>query len=594
MAIGTSIISRMLIDFIQGKCKYKSLGKEQGDVDKWDDFILKDILGGLTHYQIKENNTNFCDKSITRARITRGDRTGQPADLSDFDKTIHALLVWYKKNPSPQVRKTKHFVLCVPYHAIFIKENLSLIALMRLCNEQIRPTTDVAGLQQLAAADPQIASIYTWLTEWCEFVSWEEVLGVFSHLKVQAWNSTAEIHTNTDDHLAHYFATPTNVRQILENTIVNDANFTSLLPAKYLLEKVRRDLLPQVNPWSKYRLSQHTLYISGIQDHNNEYESPEAIVEGLWDCTKPRLLYMDIPMDSNNLSVYQSLIRVCLHLPRGHRVFAPQSQAVITHLLEEVGQTIGLQAIESEQFPIYDQARIDQSAVEREISAAKDLQIEAEQLSQEMSQQTWTRVISKVIESIRRLALPLQTELERRWNLLRQALEQNPDRRQALFRSMMHPRAERQTIRADLRVGPQTAALLAQAIFYQLVVLTALEASDDDFEEINGRKIQTLALMTWSGSMDTTIKRVRKLSEHAHQLMGKQPCDILVMPYVDSPTSYLVPTDLASTAPSDQSLAVGRQISLVITGSSDFEQWIEDGDIAAIQEHFKVIKLPIS
>lgn len=589
LAIGTKLICEMLVDFINGKCKYKSLGKEQGDVQKWDDFILMDLKGDFVHYQIKENNVAFSDHSIERDQFTRGNRKGELHDLSEFDKTIEALILWFRKNPDPKTRKSKHFILSVPYHAIEIKKNLSLIVLSRLCNEQIKPLTDVAGLIRLATADSQIQSLYTWLTEWCGFTSWDEVLEVFSQFEVKASNSTAEINKHTNEILAQYFNDADNVRQLIEKIITDDINFTSLLPAKYVLEKVRWAFLSKVSEWSKYLSRGNNIYVSGIQDISNPYEYPTAIIDGIWDNSRSRSLYFDIPLDWKGTALYQSIIRICLHLPPGNKVFAKERQAVITHLLEEVGDTIGNQPLDSDRFAILEDRHIEQSSIERELSAVAAIQFEADTLSAEMSRHTWNHVIKKVTHLLRNTQPPLITELEKRWDSLRSALDDNPDRRQQLFRSMMHPKAERQNLPADLRVGPATAAILAEAIYFHLIVLTALGAPNDDFEEYSGIKIQTLALMTWSGPMETTTRRVRKLSENADQLMGKQPCAMLIMPQVDATLDYLVSSNLASTIGGDNNLATGRQIRSVVTGIPDLKKHIENGDIGAIRQHIRRI-----
>jgi len=592
LAIGTHLICEMLVDFIKGKCKYKSLAKEQGDVKKWDDIVLEGLKGDFTHYQIKENNSDFSDKPIKREVIKQGERKGELYDLSEFDKTIEALLTWYRRTPDPEARKSKKFILSVPYHAIQIKKDLSLIAFSRLCNEQITPLTDEGGLERLADADSQIRSLYTWLTDWCGFASWTEVLGVFSRFKIEAWNSTGEINKKTNQLLEQYFTSATNVRQVIENILTVDANFTTQMQAKYVLEKVRWGLLPGISQWSKYLSRRHNLYVSGIQDFKNEYEYPAAIIDGLWDRSRPRSLYVDIPQAWKDTAIYHSLIRICLHLPPGNQVFATERQAVITHLLEEVGHTIGNQALDLDRFPIFEERHIDQSSVERELSRAAEFQREAETLSAEMSRHTWDHVINKVIALIRATRPPLQTELERRWDRLQHDLDANIGRRQDLFRSMMHPKAERQTIHVDLRIGPETAALLAEAIYYQLIVLAALEAPDDHFEEFSGIKIQTLALITWSGPMETVTRKVRKLSENAPQLMGKQPCEMLIMPQVDAPRDFLLSTDLASIVSGDDSLAAGRQIPALVTGTPQLRQWIEDGDIGTIQNHIRRFVTP--
>ena len=214
------------------------------------------------------------------------------------------------------------------------------------------------------------------------------MLEVFSQFTVDAWNSTKEINDKTDQILSHYFNDVNNVRLIVENIITIDANFTTQLQAKYVLEKVRSAPLPKVSEWSKYLSRQLNLYVSGIQDTQNSYEYPAAIINGLWNNARLRSLYVDIPLELQNTPLHQSLIRICLHLPHGNQVFVKERQALIAHLLHEVGDTIGNQPLEPDHLAILEDSHIQQSSIERELGNAADIQTEADTLVAEMSRRT--------------------------------------------------------------------------------------------------------------------------------------------------------------------------------------------------------------
>jgi hypothetical protein len=263
-------------------------------------------------------------------------------------------------------------------------------------------------------------------------------------------------------------------------------------------------------------------------------------------------------------------------------------------ILDEVGDTIGNLPLEEESFPIFDATNIKESSVEREISVGIALETEAQNLSSEMSRHTWLHITAAVSARIRNLSASLVTDMERRWDNLRTELDRDIERRQKLLRSMMHPKAERPTIRADLRIGVSTASLMAEAIFYQLIVLAALGVPDIVFETFSGVTLQTLALSTWSGPVETTIRRARRLSENASLLMGKESCDILILPQVEFPREYLRQSTLASTTVSDKTLAAGHQGILVITGTYDLKRWIEDSDLDAIRQDIRRFVSPHS
>jgi len=587
LAIGTYHICEMVADFINGKCKYKAIAKEQGDVKKWDDYVLIGLKNTQIHYQIKENFDDLSKDTVLRDRYIQGDRKGTLRDLSPFDEAITALLNWYRSTPDRSKRNTKQFVFSSPFHSIAIKEGLPLRVLAKLCNEEIKESTDEAGLDRLATADSQIKLLLEWLTSWCGFSSQTEVLGVFRHLHVKSWNSTDQINEHSEKLLEHYFEDVTSVRLRLEDILMSDSNFTTITPIRYLLSKVWTYLKTDVIPWSKYLSKDHKLFVSGMQDVANDQENPPAIITGLWGKSRPTSLYLDIPLSWKDVSVFQNLLRICLHLPPGNLVHAKQAGALIMHMLDQVGDTIGVNALEPGNFAIFEKATVQESAVEREISVGTALDSEAESLSTEMSRHTWEHIVENVSGRIRSLSSPLITHIQRRWDHIKEELDANTDRRQKILCSMMHPGAERRTIKAELRVGIATATLLAEGIFYQLIILEALGAPDDNFEEISGASIQTIALSTWSGPMEITTRRVRKLSENADALIGKQLCDLLIMPQSDASLDYLARKDLASTKGGDSSLAAGRQIRTVVTGIPDLRQHIESGDIDAIRQHIR-------
>lgn len=585
LAIGTYHICEMLVDFIHGECKYKALGKEQGDVDQWDDYILTGIAGNQIHYQIKDYNTNFSTNPIVRGTVKRRSGKIEPSDPSEFDKAITALLAWYKRTPDPFQRKTKKFIFASPFHPIEIKKGLPLTALADLCNNEIKGNTDVEGLERLTAANPHVLDIYDWLKSWCGFASPSEVLGVLSHLKIESWNRITEIKEKTEKALHHYFDDAKSVRLRIEDIITTDTTFSTLTPTKYVLKEALPYLRSSVMPWSKYRNKDERLFVSGMQDISNDQENPPAIIAGLWDGTRRSSLYIDIPLPWNTTAVYQNLLRLCLHLPAGNQVHAKDAGAMITHLLIEIGQTIGNDPLENGSLPIRDASNIYTSSVEREVGITH-LEAEAESLSAEMSRLTWNNIAARVSDHIRAVPLSLRTELDRRWSKLQSDLEASPDSRDRWLQSMMHPKAEARSIRAHIRVGPATSSLLAKAILYQLVVLTALEAPETAMHGFDGVQIQTLALRTWSGPADALVRRVYTLAEKPASVLGKETCGILILPQVDLPREALRGRNLASSSLADQSLAAGNQIKLAIT-TVDWQQWIDDGDLDAIKRELR-------
>lgn len=144
-------------------------------------------------------------------------------------------------------------------------------------------------------------------------------------------------------------------------------------------------------------------------------------------------------------------------------------------MAEAIGKTLGNHSLDEKEQPIFDAPHITPSSIEREIDPTH-LEAEAESLSAEMSRLTWNKILARVSDHLREIPLSLRTDLNVRWTSMKAELETAPTKRDQWLRSMMHPKAERRSIRSELRVGPATTPLLAKAILYQSVVLAALEA----------------------------------------------------------------------------------------------------------------------
>ena len=59
LIIATSYISKMLVNFVQGKEHYLDIGCEQGDIPTWDDLVIQSTQGVYEHVQIKRQTTKL-------------------------------------------------------------------------------------------------------------------------------------------------------------------------------------------------------------------------------------------------------------------------------------------------------------------------------------------------------------------------------------------------------------------------------------------------------------------------------------------------------------------------------------------------------
>ena len=93
-ALACSSVIEMIDALLSGHDGDKSIGSEQGGIEKWDDFVIETNDATLVHIQAKRNNTDFSDHSPKRDTITQGKNIGKIRPLSSLDESLKSLADW--------------------------------------------------------------------------------------------------------------------------------------------------------------------------------------------------------------------------------------------------------------------------------------------------------------------------------------------------------------------------------------------------------------------------------------------------------------------------------------------------------------------
>lgn len=75
--VGVKEISKMLVSFAEGKAHPLEVGAEQGGIENWDDFVIRETQNFKTHIQIMRQTSKFysdldeCERNTISKNIAR-------------------------------------------------------------------------------------------------------------------------------------------------------------------------------------------------------------------------------------------------------------------------------------------------------------------------------------------------------------------------------------------------------------------------------------------------------------------------------------------------------------------------------------------
>ncbi|WP_378956285.1 ABC-three component system protein [Pelosinus sp. sgz500959] len=588
-------ISIMLVSFVNGRPHHLAIGAEQGDIDKWDDLVIKTNSGRYIHVQVKRQITDFSSDPITRDRYVQGKRKDIPRDLSPLDETLKSLGERIR-NQSGSNDLQKEFWLELPESSTKIKEGLEIRHLRNLCEVQIKNITTPADLIALASKDSNAHNIYLWLTTWCDFLNWEHILRAFRILKIKTSGFETDIHARVKSNLSQIFKTTEieQVHRLILSYLDENATFAGAIKPRHLLHELKGYLLPNIFRWTQFKTDGSSWDISGIHDleDNNEIERSSVIVPSLWATGNPNARFLKIYGDCpESCLVSESLMRLSLHPQGSFDILCSDKSGWKNSIKTKTGGTLGLAKNDFNDLRILDGLEPSSPSEKKEFTTIDAKEKLAEELHNEMHKATLKLVNSAMLDKIREMNRgELRTEVESRWTTWKYLLENNVEEQRKLFSKILHPKAEGKSISGELRVGPKTAELLCEAVFLLLIVSVCL--SDEDNKSwvavTNKLKMTSVGLVYWSGPAEGT-SNVIEIDDDSGigKLLENESGQIIIIPQSELTDTEFFKDDISGDTTKRGLLTHPNYPKLLITKDRNFKKKLADGIISELREYFQ-------
>jgi len=584
LAIAVNKLAHMLIAFAYGRTHFFSIGSEQGDVEKWDDFVIMHLTNDYEYIQVKRQNLPFSTSRPFRDDKTRGNDKGNPQNLSELDKSITSLGARFNSTGPIDSSRQRKFTFIVPSLLVEIKKNITLNDLCSF-QLQITPSTSASGLQALTAAAPKFADIVTWLKSWCGFTDEAHIIQALLKLKIEQVGNEATLKNDTLNALSTCFRQSDEVLDKIASYVKSNTSFASAITPRPLLNLLQSYLLPSVPIWTQFRKNGTTWEISGTHGRaitETDIEHASTIVPALWNTTSTSVVKYH-STDNEEGMLPTALVRLMLHLKPASiaHINNHSSWTLVTKKL--VGGTLGVSSDDFEGVSVLDDNSFYASSEARILSLLRDHDGEADKLSDEMHAKTWELTCSAIYSKISQMdRTALRDAMDERWQDWKAALDTAIPKQKELCKSMLHPNAEGREIQAEIRLGPKTVSLIADGFHLLLVIAVCFNDEPNTWDVIDGLlSINVKALCYWSGPAED-VRTVRRLDDDLPNLLGKEPCKILVLSQIRSSTTDLLDSSLADDNSIASSIASTYRPTLVVTNSPKLRLLIKKGNISLI------------
>lgn len=586
LVIATYEISQMLGGFLDGREHHRSLGSEQGDIQKWDDFIIEHCDGTYEYIQVKRQTTDFSEGACQRDNYVQGKRIGQPRDLSPLDESMKSLADWSKtKNPSTSSPKRK-FTIELPDSAVEIKSGYAVRDFNNLCDTYIKPHTLSSDMVTLAIADKAVEKGYKWLTSWCGFTNWDHILIALKQLSVRQTGDEGDITKRTIETLDKYFKNADTIRQVIENFISDSSTFPNKATCRPIYEKTQYDLRPEIARWTQFSKFKNEWDISGTHDSRNIEEASE-IVKGLWGKELQSVLKFDGDHNEplNNLAM--AMLRLSIHFHSLSAFHVPNKELWMNIAKSHVGGTIGISQNDCDDLNYLEYNAFIAGDI-RKLDCLSSQDKEVADLHLAMHKMTWDEVCQKTDSCIGSMdAGELRNAIDHRWVAWKKQLDGKFDDQQKLILGMLRPSAEGNEISAQLRSGHKSAAIISQGIFYLIITSIGFDKGVDDLKLINQLDLSVNALSHWSGPAGQK-RKVRSIIDNGMQdVLGKENSKYMIFSGTEAGLSEMFGSSMADDVSENVTLASSHNPQLVLSASWKLKQIIKNGAIDPLQQFIK-------
>ncbi|MBC7759508.1 MAG: hypothetical protein H7069_11675 [Phormidesmis sp. FL-bin-119] len=588
-AIAGYEISKMLCAFVEGRPHVLNIGAEQGGITGWDDFVMEDAPNEFTHLQVKRQQTDFkpSGKSERDLKI----------DLSPLDKSMLSLAEWFEK-PKAERDAPHRFRIEIPGLDINVKQEIELRQLRDFVDMCIKATTTVQGLTNLqnVAKDGGAINIFLWLTTWCGFKNWGHILEAFQSLEIRDNGLAGDVDAKSFVELERHFTSPKAVLTKIKSYLDENSSYSGQIAPRQLLCELVDQLLPQSSSWTQLVYTADGWEISGTHDlqKNEHVERPSIIVPELWANDRQRSLFVNVTPVANILTpLHEGVFQLALHL-NGNSSGAVAEWAGWKSCIEaKVGFTLGLERNDLESLTISANIHPFKISQGKIMATIGERETYAKEIVNQMTKTTWEMVCIKVVDQIERMetcqSSQLRDAVELRWREWEKVMKADTAFQKKLFSSILHPKAEGDDILGQLRVGPKTKYLLAEAIFLSLLVSVGLDEGDRGVMMAGeGLSIRAIGLAYWSGPHGGK-RIVCQIDDDdvVETLIGRESADILILAKSTDGENMLYKQPLTESKPDDHSLAAAHRPKLLITKNKIFKAAVKKGTIADLRNYLE-------
>lgn len=592
-AIATMYMAEMIIGHLECREHSLRLGCEQGEIPHWDDIVIEHHDTAREHIQVKRQETSFDDRPSVRGRIATGQRRGELQDLSTLDDAMASIANTFRTGTGAVNGRRRRFTLGLPHGTVGIKKDIEVRHLRDLCSTCANPTTNVTGLEQLAVAEPPVMHLYEWLTSWCGFSDWNHIQLSMRSLSIRAFGYEADLDAIAEAKLSSHFTAPQNVRTAILHFIDDNTTYAGATTPRILLNHLSQFLRPDRFTWTQYRRDTNAVpwSISGTHgDIDTAIEPAGSVVSALWASHgRQRTLRVAAACPGVNLPpMPNALVRLAIHLPRSAQALFRGLEAWQVGVGASIAGTLGLERNDLDRLPWANEEPQINPSDSRLLSTMAEQLEEADGLSLSMDEKSWEMVCEGVSSRIEELTDPdLIAAVESLWAVWRSDWSDNPDHRRQFLRQLLHATAEGDEVLAELRVGPLTVDLLADALNLLLIVAVALGEGTPSWGNLGlGRSVRTLALRQWGGPSGR-IRGPRQIDEDGLALLGKESADVVILSgYVGSP-GQLEEESLADDASLHDNFGMPRCPKLLITNSRSLRKIIRQGTLENIRQYLQ-------
>ena len=591
-------LSDMLEKFLDGRPAPLDIGAEKGEIEEWDDVVIRHSPDCFEHLQVKRQASDFCtknpDKTKHPVKASKDGLAGtEPAD-SVIDSAFaslakHARLGTFDSLPY------RHFQLTLVGAHLKIKKDLTvnhLDELCKLCHQ------DGVDLDELAnRKDGPTERAYLWLTTWCGFTDWDQIRSTMRRVTIVCVGNDATLEQRSAESLGRHFTNPKRTLERLITYITGETSDVSAVGCHAVVRELKDELRPDIETWVQYLLGAEVLpagrswSFAGTHDLGGvALRSAQGVVEHMWS-SKPgnrklRIYAPYAPPIGENLTLPSAILRMALHLPNGSQSLMLGESTWRASVGHEVGHTLGCAESDLNNLPWLENPERLACSLDHEFKTQGSARSEADALASAMDDLVWVRLIQGVAGKLNTISDPaLADAMEAAWSEWLCSFKQNPESRRKFLAQLLYPETEGRNAKHALRLGPRTLDLLVTAVDTLLLVAVGVGGCDTDWASFpNCGQVQSIALKYWSGPAGS-IPEVRELSDDPLMtVIGPSPAPVVILSGVSASPSELLNVGMADDAETATSMAAERQPYLLVTRSGAFN--LRKKNLAFVCEHF--------